>query len=66
MYKNVDILAFRDRLEEACKARDSSASVTIKSNPLNGEYLAVVRTDTNQEVYAFNPQTGAWVICYQL
>ena len=64
--KVVDIQKFADKLLEACRARDASANVSVIKTPFQGEYVAVVQTQTSIEHYAFNLFTGAWIICYTM
>ena len=61
------IKMFGEALEKACKARDKTAKVEVfqtHTTPMTGEYIAVVLYSGGKEVYAFNPSTGAWIICY--
>ena len=63
------IQMFQRALEKACKARDSSASVQVFetfTTPVTGEYVAVVLYSGGKEVYAFNPSSGNWIICYEV
>lgn len=63
------IKTFAVALEKACQARDKSAKVSLFHTPhtsMTGEYMAAVQTSTGRELYAFNPASGNWIICYQL
>ena len=64
-----EIEAFRQSLEKACRARDKSAHVSVFetfTTHMSGEYIATVLYDWGKEVYAFNPRSGAWIICYEV
>lgn len=63
------IKMFEQALQTACRARDKSAQVRVFETPttaFTGEYIAVVLYSGGKEVYAFNPSTGAWIICYEV
>jgi hypothetical protein len=65
-YTAEDVQKFAAALQEACRARDSSATVKLMMSPISQEYIAIINSNTGREVYAFNPYTGAWIICYNI
>lgn len=63
------IKMFEQALQTACRARDKSAQVQVfetYTTPMTGEYVAVVLYSGGKEVYAFNPSSGNWIICYEV
>lgn len=66
-YTKDDIVRFADKLLEACQARDKSVAITIDYTPLKREYVVTLYSHGNRpEQYAFNPNTGDWIVCYSV
>jgi predicted KAP-like P-loop ATPase len=65
-YTKEHVQKFAEALEEACRSRDSTARVKLMMSPISQEYIAIINSSTGREVYAFNPYTGAWIICYNV
>lgn len=61
------IADFERELRRRVALRDPDATVHIGRTPatmITGEYVCVIETVRTREMYAFNPETGNWIIIY--
>ena len=48
--------------------RDPDATVHVgrtMATMITGEYVCVIETARSREMYAFNPETGSWIVVYE-
>lgn len=62
------IADFERELRRRIALRDPDATVHIGRTPatmITGEYVCVIETVRTREMYAFNPETGNWIVVYE-
>ena len=62
------IAEFERELRRRVALRDPDATVHIgrtAATMITGEYVCVIETVKSREMYAFNPETGNWIVTYE-
>lgn len=62
------IADFERELRRRVALRDPDATVHIGRTPatmITGEYVCVIETARTREMYAFNPDSGSWIVVYE-
>lgn len=62
------IADFERELRRRVALRDPDATVHIgrtSATMITGEYVCVIETMRTREMYAFNPETGSWIVVYE-
>jgi len=62
------IAAFEKELRARVAKRDPNATVHIGRTPasmITGEYICVIETLREKNVFAFNPESASWIIVYE-
>lgn len=62
------IADFERELRRRVALRDPDATVHIGRTPatmITGEYICVIEAARNREMYAFNPDSGSWIVVYE-
>lgn len=64
----VTISDFERELRRRIALRDPDATVHIgrtMATAFSGEYVCVIETARTREMYAFNPDSGSWIVVYE-
>lgn len=62
------VAAFEKELRARVSKRDPNATVHIGrslASAFTGEYICVIETLRERNVFAFNPENGTWVVVYE-
>ncbi len=62
------IAAFEKELRQRVAKRDPNATVHIGRTPatmITGEYICVIETLRERNVFAFNPDNKTWIVIYE-